>query len=95
VNSKPNMSGIVRYWRTGEDDRIELARASGLSKATVDRALAGLWKVLLSKRRTKFVGFGVFEWRPWRRPLPTGKVVETWRLAFKPSRYAKRFGGRK
>ena len=93
MNRNPDTRGICRYWKPGEDDRVLLAEASGLPRESVDLALAGLWKVLSSRRRTKLVGFGVFEWRPWRRPLPTGRMLETWRLAFKPSRYAKKWRG--
>lgn len=93
MNSCPDTSGITKYWKRGEDDRLDLAKASGLAEREVDRALDGLWSVILSRRRTKFVGFGTFEWRPWRRRIPTGKAVEAWRLAFKPSRYAKKYKG--
>lgn len=96
MNRNPNCEGITRYWKTGEDDRVELRRLTGVSRGTVDLLMSSLWELLTSKRRTKFVGIGVFEWRPCRRRLPTGRVVETWRLAFKPSRYAERYnGGRK
>lgn len=94
MNSSPDTSGIRKRWVPGEDDRVDLKRNSGLSPAQVDRALAGLWKTILSKPRTKIVGFGTFEWKFWRRRIPTGRMVETWRLAFKPSRYAKKYGGR-
>ena len=93
MNRKPDMSGISRYWKPDEDDRVWLARYGGLTREQTDNALKGLWKLILSKPRTKFVGFGTFEWRPWRRRIPTGRMVDTWRLAFKPSRYVKRFGG--
>ena len=89
MKGRIDTSGIERRWVAGEDDRIWLSRYSGLSKAQTDRALNGLWKLLVSKPRTKFVGFGVFEWRPWRNRIPTGEFIETWRLAFRPSRYAK------
>jgi len=89
--------GIEKRWIPGEDDRILLASCSGLKPPQVDAALEGLWRVLVSRPRTKFVGFGVFEWKRWRNRIPTGKFVETWRLAFRPCRYAplKYKGGKK
>lgn len=93
MNHSPDTSGIRQMWAPGRDARVELAKASGLPRAVVDRALAGLWNVVSSRRRSVFVGIGAFEWRPWKRPLPTGRKVRTWRLAFKPSRYAERWHG--
>ena len=100
MNVDPNTSGITKYWRDGADDRRlvldELSLGSGgrrVGRGHVDELLRALWAVVSRRRRTKLVGFGVFEWRPWRRRLPTGRMVETWRLAFKPSRYAKRYKG--
>lgn len=87
MNLNADTSGIERRWRPGEDDRVALAKYSGLTRRQTDAALAGLWRLLVSKRRTKFVGWGVFEWKPWRNRIPTGRFVETWRLAFKPCRY--------
>lgn len=96
MNRDPNYNGITRYWKPGEDDRLLLAKETRLSFASVDMFLDGLWRLVSSRRRTKFVGVGVFEWRPWRCRLPNGKHVRTWRLVFRPSRYAERYrGGRK
>ena len=98
-NRNPRQDGITKYWKPGEDDRpalLKYLRLDGGRRAGrghVDGFLSGLWRMLSSRRRTKFVGFGVFEWKPYRRRLPTGKTVETWRLAFKPSRYARKYGG--
>ena len=88
MKAKTDMSGIERRWVPGEDDRVWLAQYSGLSRKQTDKALAGLWQLLVSKPRTKFVGFGTFEWKRWRNRIPTGRFVETWRLAFRPCRYA-------
>ena len=30
MNLKPNISGISRYWKEGEDDRREVAKSLGL-----------------------------------------------------------------
>lgn len=92
---KADVSGIERRWIPGEDDRILLAAYTGLKPRQVDDALDGLWRVLVSRPRTKFVGFGIFEWKRWRNRIPTGKVVETWRLAFRPSRYVDKYKGDK
>lgn len=101
MNRRPNTTGITKYWVDGEDDRVALlARlrlgfgGARVKRGHVDEFLGALWDVLTSRRRAKFVGFGVFEWKPYRRRLPTGRMVETWRLAFKPSRYAKRYDGK-
>lgn len=92
MNPNPDLSGITKYWKPGEDDRELLRRhAGGLPREHVDAFLRGLWNLVSSRRRTRLVGFGAFEWRPWRNRLPTGRFVETWRLAFKPSRYARKF----
>jgi len=93
-NRNPKYAGISKYWVKGEDDRHALMKATQFSQDCTDMFLRGLWRVLSSRRRTKFVGFGVFEWRPFRRRLPTGRMIETWRLAFKPSRYAKKYKGK-
>ena len=90
MKTKTDRSGIEKRWVAGEDDRVWLAKYSGLTRSQTDRALEGLWRLLVSKPRTKFVGFGAFEWKPWRNRIPTGKFVETWRLAFRPCRYASR-----
>ena len=92
-NRSPEQSGITKYWVPGEDDRCALRQVTKQTKERVDLMLDGLWELVRSRRRTKFVGFGVFEWRPYRRRLPTGRMVETWRLAFKPSRYAEKYKG--
>lgn len=88
MKAKTDMSGIERRWVPGEDDRVWLSHYSGLTRRQTDRALTGLWQLLVSKPRTKFVGFGTFEWKRWRNRIPTGRFVETWRLAFRPCRYA-------
>ena len=95
--TKVNTSGIEKRWIPGEDDRVLLASYSGLTPPQVDNALDGLWRLLVSKKRTKFVGFGVFEWKRWCNRIPTGRFVRTWRLAFRPCRYSrlKYKGGRK
>lgn len=88
-------SGLSKRWVDGEDDRALLAARVPLStRASTDLFLGGLWELVASRRRTKFVGFGVFEWHPWRNRLPTGRVVKAWRLSFKPSKYARRYKGR-
>lgn len=99
-NRNPRQTGITKYWKPGEDDRGELLSLVRLEPGTrratrghVDGFLRSLWSMLGSRRRTKFVGFGVFEWKPYRRRLPTGRMVETWRLAFKPSRYTEKYDG--
>lgn len=86
MNTRPDTTGIEKRWVPGEDDRPLLASYSGLKPRQVDKALDGLWRLLVSRPRTKFVGFGVFEWKRWRNRIPTGRFVETWRLAFRPSR---------
>lgn len=92
MNRKPNTQGISRRWVPGEDDRVLVAEATGLGERTVDRFFDGLWRVLSTQRRTKIVGFGVFEWKRWRNRLPTGRMSDVMRLVFKPSRYTKRYG---
>ena len=102
MNRKPNMSGIDRYWKKDEDSRMDLARRMFGGKEfppdyreQVDRFLDSLMSLVKSRRRTKFVGFGSFEWHPWKNRIPTGRMVETWRLAFKPGRYVKgKYDGR-
>lgn len=90
-----NVSGISRYWKKGEDDRVSIAREIGLrsdnetNRRLVDLVLSGLLRTVMKRPRTKIVGFGVFEWKKWNNRIPTGKYVETWRLAFKPGRYVK------
>ena len=101
MNLKPNISGISRYWKEGEDDRREVAKSLGLKpdnrsdRKLVDFFLEGLLATVTSRRRTKLVGFGDFEWKKWNNRLPTGRFVETWRLTFKPGRYVKgKYDGR-
>lgn len=94
MNRNPNTAGISRYWKPGEDDRRALMDATRFGRDCVDVFLRGLWRVVSGRRRTKFVGFGVFEWHPWRNRLPTGRVVKAWRLSFKPSKYVRRYKGR-
>lgn len=95
MNSKPDVSGISRYWKRGEDDRRVLARVLKMNpddetnRNLIDFMLEGLLKTIKSRKRTKIVGFGVFEWLRWNNRLPTGQRVETWRLTFKPGRYVK------
>lgn len=95
MNGNPNTLGISKYWKPGEDDRCALMGATRVGRDRVDAFLRGLWRIVSARRRTKFVGFGVFEWKPYRRRLPTGTMIETWRLVFKPSRYVKRYNGGK
>lgn len=90
---KDGAKGISKRWVPGRDARVDIREASGLSRVAVDKVLDALWRHVVSNPRTKIVGIGVFEWRRWRHPIPTGRMVETWRLAFKPSQYLRR--GRK
>lgn len=92
-NKSPDTSGIDRYWKEGEDDRVGIRALCGEKKETVDSVLTALQTIVFSRRRTKIVGFGVFSWMPWKRRVPTGNVVETWHLAFKPSRYSEKYKG--
>lgn len=90
MNAKPDTTGISRYWKAGEDDRVLLkGRLPGMSKPAIDRVLAAIMETVCSRRRTKIVGWGVFEWKRWNNRIPTGEFVETWRLSFKPGRYVK------
>lgn len=90
-----NVAGISKYWKRGEDDREVLARQLGLNpkdegdRSKVDGFLDALMHVVKRRRRTKFVGVGVFEWKPWESRIPTGERVSTWRLTFKPGRYVR------
>lgn len=94
MNMDPDIRGITKYWRPGKDDRELLRkRTGGLPKRHVDLFLHGLWSLVSSRRRTRIVGFGTFEWKPCRRRLPTGRTVDTVRVVFKPSRYAKKYNG--
>lgn len=92
---KYNVEGITKYWVHGEDDRELLAKQLSLDptseadRKAVDSFLGALMSVVKRRRRTKFVGFGVFEWKPWESRIPTGEFVKTWRLVFKPGRYVK------
>lgn len=91
MNRNPETSGISRYWKAGEDDRVGVRERCGLGRKTVDAVLDALIGMVFSRRRTKIVGFGAFEWRRLRgKRIPTGQTVDTWRLAFKPGRYAKK-----
>lgn len=87
-------SGLTKRWVDGEDDRALLASKLPCGSMYTDAFLDALWELVSSRRRTKFVGFGVFEWHPWRNRLPTDKVVKAWRLSFKPSKYVRRYRGR-
>lgn len=95
MNAKPNTEGINRYWKKGEDDRVALAAKMKANprdedtRKTIDGFLDALMALVKSRRRTKFVGFGVFEWKPWNNRIPSGERVKTWRLTFKPGRYVK------
>ena len=89
MNNKPNISGITRYWKPGEDDRILIMQESEVSRGTVDRVLNAFQRVIFSRPQTKIVGFGKFSWKRWHNRIPTGEFVETWRLAFKPSKNTK------
>lgn len=96
MNRDPDYSGITRYWTPGEDARCEiLERAKAMARRAVrredvDAVLDAMWETVLCNRRTVIVGIGAFEWRPWRRRIPTGRKVSTWRLVFKPSQHLKR-----
>lgn len=87
---------IERRWKKGKDDRLRLAELLCLNpdsicaRAKVDSFLNALLELVRSRKRTLLVGFGSFEWKhdPHKR-IPTGEMVETWRLAFKPGRYVK------
>lgn len=85
---------LDKRWKNG-DGRLRLAEMlvlnpdSGCARQKVDSFLGALLELVRTRRRTVFVGFGVFEWRRWKHPIPTGKTVETWRLAFKPSKYVR------
>lgn len=97
-NLNPNTSGINRYWVEGEDDRhaIEakcIENRAGLFRKDIDAVLSALMDVIVHNRRTKIVGFGVFEWKPWNGRLPTGERVSTWSLTFKPCRHKERYNG--
>ena len=93
MNANPDLTGISRYWKDGEDDRVVIHAACQVPPDTIDDVLSAIQKVVTSRRRTKIVGFGVFEWKPWRNRIPTGRFVKTWRLSFKPCRYAGKFKG--
>lgn len=85
---------IDKRWKKN-DGRTRLAELlmlnpdNGGSRQKVDSFLDALLRLVRTRRRTMLVGFGVFEWRRWKHPIPTGKTVETWRLAFKPSKYVR------
>lgn len=93
--TKPDTTGISKYWKKGEDDRAVLLKemygptTDPSDKARVDQFLTALLNVVKRRKRTKFVGVGVFEWKQWKNRIPTGEYVETWRLTFKPGRYVK------
>jgi hypothetical protein len=96
-NKKPNTSGITRYWAPGHDARCLLedellargCEPDGL-KERIDGFLDALMAVVGGNRRSVFVGVGAFAWSPWTARLPDGRRVETWHLAFKPSRYVEK-----
>lgn len=95
MNIEPDTSGISRYWKSGEDNRVDIHAVCQVEPDIIDDVISAIQKVVTSRRRTKIVGFGVFEWKPWRNRIPTGRFVDTWRLSFKPCRYAKKFKGGK
>lgn len=94
MNKHPDTTGITKRW-TDEDARREILKESGCNPEQVDRVLLALSKVITRNRRTKIIGVGVFEWKPWKNRIPTGRFVETWRLAFKLSRYTNKYKGSK
>lgn len=85
---------IDKRWKDG-DGRLRLAELlmlntdSGCARQKVDTFLDALLELVRTRKRTMIVGFGAFEWRRWKHPIPTGRKVETWRLAFKPSKYVR------
>lgn len=94
MNSRPNTSGIDRKWEPGFDDRVRLLpRCKGVGRKELENVLTALSEMLAENRRVRFVGFGVFEWKPWNKRIPTGKSVKAWHLSFKPSRYTTRYKG--
>lgn len=97
MNRRINMNGISRYWKPGEDDRTVIAEAlygtpdpTQKQRTDLDKAIDALFSVVMTRRRTKIVGVGVFEWVPWNNRIPTGHKIETMRLKFKPGRYVRR-----
>ena len=52
MNRIPDTSGISRYWKPGEDDRISVREGCGLSRKTVDAVIAAMLETILSRRRT-------------------------------------------
>lgn len=94
-NRHPNMSGIDRHWRRGEDARVLVAEAMRADprdprvRESVDSVVSALLDTVMSNRRVKVVGFGVFNWIKWRNRVPTGETVDTWRLTFKLARKLK------
>ena len=92
-NRNPNTSGLERRWKPGEDDRVDLRDGCGVPRSHVDAVIDALQDLLLSRRRVKIVGFGSFEWKPWNNRLPTGARASSWRLVFRPSKYARRYNG--
>ena len=95
MNPNPDTKGIVRKW-SPEDARCDIYNACpGVTTEQIDMVLGALQRTLASRARTKIVGFGVYEWKRWRNRIPTGKFVDSWRMAFKPSRYAPKYQGAK
>lgn len=92
MNRHPDTTGITKRW-TEEDARREILKECGTvcGPDQVDRVLLALSKVITRSRRTKIIGFGVFEWKLWKNRIPTGRFIETWRLAFKQSRYSEKY----
>lgn len=100
MKKTPNMSGIDRRWNPAEDDRrlleaklLERGFDSYELRGKIDCFLDALIDVVNSNKRVKLVGVGTFQWMPWRNRIPTGKIVETWHLAFKPCRYRGKYNG--
>lgn len=99
-NRNPNTSGITKRWQPGYDARCLLEKRL-LSRCfdphdirwKINTFLEELMDVIVHNRRTRIVGFGVFEWKPWNGRLPTGERVSTWSLTFKPCRHKERYNG--
>ncbi len=89
MNRFPNTFGIDRHWKDG-DARVEIRERCGLDPSTVDKVLAALWETLLSRKLTRIIGFGAFEWVPWKCfSKKRGTTIDTWRLSFRLNRYNK------
>lgn len=49
----------------------------------VSQFLKALSDTVASRRRTELRGLGVFEWRPRKGRLPTGRRFSSWHLVFR------------